>query len=198
MLAGVGYVRLCPGCCQQARMQAAEAEHVSGAEVECQSKQQILYLCVDQSFDMHGHMAPPPPLSWLARCCGCLVCAGLAIRDFWGVDDTSIVFVADPTFGDILNFNVGQAVDLEVPQVGASTAARVPCGVAELARCKVWKPIMPGSGPEVASGVYCDVRCVLVGYCLVGYCIDSELSGTCLRSRLCVRQRCWRCFRLGR
>eukprot|EP00882_Tetradesmus_deserticola_P002462 GHRQ01002623.1.p1 GENE.GHRQ01002623.1~~GHRQ01002623.1.p1 ORF type:complete len:229 (+),score=68.22 GHRQ01002623.1:201-887(+) len=41
---------------------------------------------------------------------------GLAIRDFWGVDDTSIVFVADPTFGDILNFNVGQAVDLEVPQ----------------------------------------------------------------------------------
>jgi hypothetical protein len=43
--------------------------------------------------------------------------AGLAIREFWGVDDTSIVFVADPTFGDILNFNVGQAVDLEVPQV---------------------------------------------------------------------------------
>ncbi|WIA32609.1 hypothetical protein OEZ86_003412 [Tetradesmus obliquus] len=41
---------------------------------------------------------------------------GLAIREFWGVDDTSIVFVADPSFGDILNFNVGQAVDLEVPQ----------------------------------------------------------------------------------
>jgi hypothetical protein len=44
---------------------------------------------------------------------------GLAIREFWGVDDTSIVFVADPTFGDILNFNVGQSVDLEVPQVRA-------------------------------------------------------------------------------
>mmetsp|Transcript_12603 Transcript_12603/g.27238 ORF Transcript_12603/g.27238 Transcript_12603/m.27238 type:complete len:224 (+) Transcript_12603:66-737(+) len=41
---------------------------------------------------------------------------GLAIRDYWGVDDTSIVFVADPTFGDILNFNVGGAVDLEVPR----------------------------------------------------------------------------------
>eukprot|EP00775_Hariotina_reticulata_P003185 gene3185-3463_t len=41
---------------------------------------------------------------------------GLAIREFWGVDDSSIVFVADPTFGDILNFNVGQAVDLEVPR----------------------------------------------------------------------------------
>lgn len=41
---------------------------------------------------------------------------GLAVRDYWGVDDRTIVFVADPTFGDILNFNVGQAVDLEVPQ----------------------------------------------------------------------------------
>lgn len=47
---------------------------------------------------------------------------GLAIRDYWGVDDTSIVFVADPTFGDILNFNVGQAVDLEVPRVSAAAA----------------------------------------------------------------------------
>lgn len=28
------------------------------------------------------------------------------------------MFVADPTFGDILNFNVGQLVDLDVPRVG--------------------------------------------------------------------------------
>ncbi|KAG1678486.1 hypothetical protein FOA52_014517 [Chlamydomonas sp. UWO 241] len=41
---------------------------------------------------------------------------GLAIREYWGVDDSSIVFVADPTFKNILNFNVGQAVDLEVPR----------------------------------------------------------------------------------
>ncbi|GFR51930.1 hypothetical protein Agub_g14451, partial [Astrephomene gubernaculifera] len=41
---------------------------------------------------------------------------GLAVRDYWGVDDNTIVFVADPTFGDILNFNVGAAVDLEVPR----------------------------------------------------------------------------------
>ena len=41
---------------------------------------------------------------------------GLAIRDYWGVDDRSIVFVADPTFKNILNFNVGQAIDLEVPR----------------------------------------------------------------------------------
>lgn len=35
------------------------------------------------------------------------------------MDDSSIVFVADPTFGDILNFNVGQAVDLDVPRVSS-------------------------------------------------------------------------------
>ncbi|KAJ3679898.1 hypothetical protein LUZ60_016176 [Juncus effusus] len=41
---------------------------------------------------------------------------GLAIKDFWQVDDRTIVFVADPTFGNILNFNVGSLVDLEVPR----------------------------------------------------------------------------------
>jgi hypothetical protein len=39
---------------------------------------------------------------------------GLAIKDYWGVDDMTIVLVVDPGFGDILNFNVGQSVDLEV------------------------------------------------------------------------------------
>jgi hypothetical protein len=39
---------------------------------------------------------------------------GLAVRDYWKVDDNTIVFVADPGFGDILNFNVGAGVDLEV------------------------------------------------------------------------------------
>ncbi|KAL5539894.1 hypothetical protein UlMin_042929 [Ulmus minor] len=41
---------------------------------------------------------------------------GLAIRDFWQVDDRTIVFVADPTFGNILNFNVGASVDLDIPR----------------------------------------------------------------------------------
>ncbi|KAH9604741.1 hypothetical protein KSS87_004964 [Heliosperma pusillum] len=41
---------------------------------------------------------------------------GFAIKDFWQVDDRTIVFVADPTFGNILNFNVGAQVDLEVPR----------------------------------------------------------------------------------
>eukprot|EP01018_Ginkgo_biloba_P033625 Gb_41290 [translate_table: standard] len=41
---------------------------------------------------------------------------GLAVRDFWQVDENTIVFVADPTFGNILNFNVGASVDLDVPR----------------------------------------------------------------------------------
>jgi hypothetical protein len=41
---------------------------------------------------------------------------GLAVRDYWAVDDSTVVFVADEGFGDLLNFNVGQAVDLEVPR----------------------------------------------------------------------------------
>eukprot|EP01024_Parvocaulis_polyphysoides_P002099 TRINITY_DN10647_c0_g1_i3.p2 TRINITY_DN10647_c0_g1~~TRINITY_DN10647_c0_g1_i3.p2 ORF type:complete len:224 (+),score=35.85 TRINITY_DN10647_c0_g1_i3:312-983(+) len=41
---------------------------------------------------------------------------GLAVRDYWSVDDDTVVFVADPTFGDILNFNVGQNIDLQIPR----------------------------------------------------------------------------------
>lgn len=47
----------------------------------------------------------------------CIVSAGLAVKEFWEVDDSTIVFVADPTFGGILNFNVGANVDLQVPRV---------------------------------------------------------------------------------
>ncbi|KAK7277520.1 hypothetical protein RJT34_22534 [Clitoria ternatea] len=41
---------------------------------------------------------------------------GLAVKDFWQVDDRTVVFVADPTFGNILNFNVGATVDLDIPR----------------------------------------------------------------------------------
>ncbi|KAK1283986.1 hypothetical protein QJS10_CPB21g00326 [Acorus calamus] len=41
---------------------------------------------------------------------------GLAIKDFWVPDDRTIVFVADPTFGNIIHFNVGSTVDLDVPR----------------------------------------------------------------------------------
>lgn len=40
---------------------------------------------------------------------------GLAIKDFWKVDADTVVFVADPGLGNILNFNVGENVDLLVP-----------------------------------------------------------------------------------
>mmetsp|Transcript_35502 Transcript_35502/g.68059 ORF Transcript_35502/g.68059 Transcript_35502/m.68059 type:complete len:229 (+) Transcript_35502:75-761(+) len=40
---------------------------------------------------------------------------GLAIRKYWGVDENSVVFVADPNFGNILNFNVGSNIDVQVP-----------------------------------------------------------------------------------
>ena len=39
---------------------------------------------------------------------------GLAVKDYWKVDDKTVVFVADPGFGDMLNFNVGGEVDLTV------------------------------------------------------------------------------------
>ncbi|KAL6987367.1 hypothetical protein U1Q18_013116 [Sarracenia purpurea var. burkii] len=41
---------------------------------------------------------------------------GLAIKDYWQVDDRTIVFVADPTFGNIINFNVGALIDLDIPR----------------------------------------------------------------------------------
>ena len=40
---------------------------------------------------------------------------GLAVKDYWKVDDDTVVFVADPGLGNILNFSVGANVDLEVP-----------------------------------------------------------------------------------
>lgn len=43
--------------------------------------------------------------------------AGLAVKDYWGVDDMTVVFVADTNTGNLLNFNVGESVDLLVPRV---------------------------------------------------------------------------------
>ena len=41
----------------------------------------------------------------------------LLLQDYWGVDGDTVVFVADPNTGNILNFNVGENVDLAVPRV---------------------------------------------------------------------------------
>ena len=40
---------------------------------------------------------------------------GLAVKDYWNVDDDTVVFVADPGLGNILNFSVGGNLDLDVP-----------------------------------------------------------------------------------
>ncbi len=45
--------------------------------------------------------------------------AGLAIKDFWKVDADTVVFVADPSLGNILNFNIGANIDLQVPPVSS-------------------------------------------------------------------------------
>ncbi|CAK9191259.1 unnamed protein product [Sphagnum troendelagicum] len=37
---------------------------------------------------------------------------GVAVCEFWHVDEKTIIFVADSSLGNILNFNVGADVDL--------------------------------------------------------------------------------------
>lgn len=41
---------------------------------------------------------------------------GLAVKDYWGLDDKSILLVADPRGGNLLNFNVGDAVYQLLPR----------------------------------------------------------------------------------
>lgn len=40
-----------------------------------------------------------------------LITPGVATNDFRGVDDLTGVFVPDPTFGNVISFNVGASVD---------------------------------------------------------------------------------------
>ena len=42
---------------------------------------------------------------------------GLAIKDFWNLDDTSLLIVADPRGGNLLNFNVGDAYFAFLPRL---------------------------------------------------------------------------------
>lgn len=70
--------------------------------------------------------------------------AGLAIRDFWGVDADTVVFVADPGLGNILNFNVGGNVDLMVPSVST--------GIQSIHLCCACFAL---SKPRQPSPVYC-------------------------------------------
>jgi len=41
---------------------------------------------------------------------------GLAVKEFWGLDERSLVLVADPRGGNLLNFNVGDALFALMPR----------------------------------------------------------------------------------
>ena len=41
---------------------------------------------------------------------------GLALREFWGLDERSLLLVADPRGGNLLNFNVGDAFFALMPR----------------------------------------------------------------------------------
>ena len=41
---------------------------------------------------------------------------GLAVREFWGLDESSLLLVADPRGGNLLNFNVGDALFALMPR----------------------------------------------------------------------------------
>jgi len=40
---------------------------------------------------------------------------GEAVKEYWGLDDTSIVIVADESFGKVLNFNLGSEASRKLP-----------------------------------------------------------------------------------
>lgn len=42
---------------------------------------------------------------------------GLALKDFWGLDERSLVLIADPRGGNFLNFNVGDAYFALLPRL---------------------------------------------------------------------------------
>ncbi len=42
---------------------------------------------------------------------------GVAVRDFWGLDERSLLLIADPRGGNLLNFNVGEAYFALMPRL---------------------------------------------------------------------------------
>ena len=42
---------------------------------------------------------------------------GLAVKDFWNLDETSLLVIADPRGGNLLNFNVGDAFFALLPRI---------------------------------------------------------------------------------
>ncbi len=42
---------------------------------------------------------------------------GLAVKDYWGLDETSLLIIADPRGGNLLSFNVGDAYFALMPRI---------------------------------------------------------------------------------
>ncbi len=42
---------------------------------------------------------------------------GLAVKEFWGLDERSLLLIADPRGGNLLNFNVGDALFVLMPRI---------------------------------------------------------------------------------
>ena len=42
---------------------------------------------------------------------------GIAIKDYWDLDDTSLLIIADPRGGNLLNFNIGEAYFTFMPRL---------------------------------------------------------------------------------
>lgn len=93
-----------------------------------------------------GRLAPPRRLS----------CAAIPRQ---GVDADTVVFVADPNTGNILNFNVGENVDFKVPRVSkgnAGAASTVATQVLRMLghaqRCWGGQPAAPNASVKVLQG----------------------------------------------
>lgn len=99
----------CAGICQSSQYSFLDlqekrlAQEIASLEKDTGYKLRVLA----QNYpDTPGIKSVKPCSSILLSCdakndCPFHFSLGLAIRDFWSVDDNTIVFVADPTFGNV-------------------------------------------------------------------------------------------------
>jgi hypothetical protein len=94
---------------------------------------------------------------------------------------SQIVFVADPTFGDILNFNVGGAIDLEVPRVSWPSRPWGQERVAAVASC---------CGASCCGASCCGASCCGASCCGASCCGVSCCGASCCGASCCGASCC--------